>query len=98
MLSLIKSKRFLTSLLFGIFGFCGSFVYNFTPLFRFTSEAMETVLNESLGELLPVLISSAFFGLLITFISYYVGDIFREKLSLTNNKIDKKGDYSERNW
>jgi hypothetical protein len=91
MLSLIKSKRFLMSLLFGVFGFCGSLVYNIALLFQFTSEALESILKEVSAELIPILISSALFGFIITFISYYVGDILREKLALRNNKIDKKG-------
>lgn len=91
MLSLIKSKRFLTSLLFAIFAFCASLAYNITPLFQFKTEVLEEVIGNSLGEMLPVLISGSLFVFIITLFCYYIGDFLREKIHLGTNKIDKKG-------
>ena len=76
MLSVIKSKRFLTGLLLAICSFCIGILYNFAPLLKYDSEALEYLMMTTSNEILPVLISS--------------GDIFKEKLELNTNKMDKK--------
>ena len=90
MLSIIKSKRFLTSLLLAICSFCIGILYNFAPLMKYDSEALEYLMMTTSNEILPVLISSGVIICIATFICYYLGDVFKEKLELNTNKMDKK--------
>ena len=90
MLSVIKSKRFLTGLLLAICSFCIGILYNFAPLLKYDSEALEYLMMTTSNEILPVLLSSGVIICIATFICYFLGDIFKEKLELNTNKMDKK--------
>lgn len=90
MLSIIKSKRFLMSLLFAVFSFCVAIMYNFIPLVGFDMEAINYLMKTTGDEIIPLLISSGFFVAVITFLCYNIGDFFKKELNLNAHKMDKK--------
>lgn len=91
MLSVIKSKRFLMSLLLSVFSFCVSILYNMSALFELDLENFNAVLQDILNQLVPLIIISGIFVVMITFLSYYFGNILQEKINKENKKVDKIG-------
>ena len=91
MLLIKKNKKVVTALLLSLLGFIVGLYTNISPLFQYTSEEFDIVIQNVGSDILIIALFGALFTAVLSFFAYLLGVKIHEKMKIEDKKLNKQG-------